>query len=263
MSPAEREAYRGQQKHVVLNETAARVFGFDPPATATDQYIQTASGVPGSGAEFVDLLVIGVVADSQFINLRARPAAEVYQFFPEITRFMTIRYQGEPQDVQEKVEQIWKQHMGDTLFVFSFVEQNLAQVFAKERNEGRILGTFTLLALSIACLGLFGSAAFSVASRTREIGVRKVMGAQVMEIVRLLLWQFSRPVLLANLVAWPIAIWAMVQWLQRFPYQMELWMLVPICLLAGLIALGIAWLAVGSTAAKAASTKPVLALRYE
>jgi putative ABC transport system permease protein len=259
MTPAERENYQNQQKHVVLNETAARAFGFDPPAAATDHYIQTA----GSDGEFRDVLVIGVVADAQFIDLHVRPVAEVYQFFPEIARFITLRYQGEQQDILESVERVWQRHMGDALFVFSFVEQNLAQVFTKERNEARILATFTLLALSIACLGLFGSAAFSTALRTREIGVRKVMGAQVWQIVRLLLWQFSRPVLLANLVAWPLATWAMVQWLKRFPYQLELWMLVPICLLSALIALCIAWLAVGSTAAKAASASPALALRYE
>ena len=86
------------------------------------------------------------------------------------------------------------------------------------------------------------------------------MGAEVREIVALLVWQFSKPVMFANVLAWPIAIWAMLNWLQRFPYQIDAWLLLPLCVL---IALCIAWVTVGGTAAKAASVKPVLALRYE
>jgi putative ABC transport system permease protein len=259
LAPDELERYRAQENHVILNESATRAFGFASAEAAVGQYIQTADNT----GEFRNVLVIGVVADSQFIDLRSRPAPEIYQFFPEVTGFLTIRYQGERDDILKSVEAIWKQQMGDALFVFSFVDQNLGQVFLKERNEGRILSSFALLAITIACLGLFGSAAFTVARRTREIGIRKVFGAEVLQVVRLLLWQFTRPVMLANLIAWPIAIWAMVQWLQRFPYQIELWMLAPICLFSGLIALCIAWVTVGGTAAKAASAKPVLALRYE
>jgi putative ABC transport system permease protein len=258
LAPDELERYQAQENHVVLNESAARSFGFDSAGAAAGQYIQA-----DNSGEFRDVMVIGVVADSQFIDLRARPVPELYQFFPEIARFLTIRYEGEQEDILQSVEATWKQHMGDALFVFSFVEQNLGQVFLKEKNESRILSTFALLAIVIACLGLFGSAAFTVACRTREIGIRKVMGAEVVQVVRLLLWQFTRPVMVANIIAWPLAIWAMVSWLQRFPYQIDLWMLAPICLISGLVALCIAWVTVGGTAAKAASAKPVLALRYE
>ena len=126
-----------------------------------------------------------------------------------------------------------------------------------------MLVSFALLAIVIACLGLFGSAAYTVERRTREIGIRKVLGAEVRELVSLLVWQFSRPVMLATVIASPLALWAMLNWLQRFPYQMNAWLLVPICLGAGLLALGIAWLTVIGNTLRAAGTHPVMALRYE
>jgi putative ABC transport system permease protein len=89
------------------------------------------------------------------------------------------------------------------------------------------------------------------------------MGAEVKQIVALLLWQFSKPVLLANVFAWPTALWAMLMWLRKFPYQIDAVILIPLCVLAGAIALSIAWLTVASNTLRVASAKPVLALRYE
>ena len=99
--------------------------------------------------------------------------------------------------------------------------------------------------------------------RTKEIGIRKVMGAEVREIMTLLLWQFSKPVLFANAIAWPLATWAMLRWLQRFPYQIDALVLIPLCVLAGAVALSIAWLTVVGNTVKVATTNPVYALRYE
>ena len=115
----------------------------------------------------------------------------------------------------------------------------------------------------IACLGLFGLASFTAERRTKEIGIRKVLGASVMSIVKLLIWQFSKPVLLANLLAWPIAAWGLLRWLENFPYRLDSWILLPLLLMAGLVALAIAWATVGGNAARVASRNPVEALRYE
>src|SRR5690606_2589132 len=101
----------------------------------------------------------------------------------------------------------------------------------------RILVSFALLAITVACLGLFGAATYNMERRTREIGVRKVMGAEVREIINLLLWQFSKPVMLANLIAWPVATGVMLHWLQQFPYQISSWWLLPLCVFVGAIAL--------------------------
>jgi putative ABC transport system permease protein len=112
-------------------------------------------------------------------------------------------------------------------------------------------------------MGLYGSAFFTVERRTKEIGLRKVMGATVKSIVALLIWQFSKPVLIANLIAWPVAIWVMINWLQRFSYQINHWLLLPLCVVAGLMALSIAWATVASNTALVARNNPLKALRYE
>ena len=135
--------------------------------------------------------------------------------------------------------------------------------FAQERIEALILVSFSLLAIVIACLGLFGSASFTVERRTKEIGLRKVMGAKVNDIVRLLVWQFSKPILIANLLAWPIAFWFMLDWLEQFPYRIGTWIFVPLCLAAGLTALAIAWLTVASNTTRVARASPIKSLRYE
>jgi putative ABC transport system permease protein len=210
--------------------------------------------------------IVGVARDTQFVSPREEPRPEVYILSREQGAFidaLAIRFRGEPAQFLRELEAVWQATVGDVPFRANFMEQVIALEFARERSEARLLLSFALLAIAVACLGLFGSAAFNVERRTKEIGVRKVMGAEVREIVRLLLWQFSRPVLLANLVAWPVAVWAMLNWLQRFTYRIDDWTLLPICAGAGFSALCIAWMTVGGTAAKAATQKPVLALRYE
>jgi putative ABC transport system permease protein len=144
-----------------------------------------------------------------------------------------------------------------------FVDQNLLAQFARERTEAGVLISFAALAIVVACLGLFGSASFTVDRRTKEIGIRKVFGAEVREVVGLLVWQFSRPVLIANLLAWPAALWALTSWLERFPYRIETWLLAAICVAAGLVALAVAWLTVAGSSMRVAGANPIHALRYE
>jgi putative ABC transport system permease protein len=210
-----------------------------------------------------DLTIIGVAADTNFHSMNAVPRPEVYSFSPGFTDVLSLRFEGSPQAVTAQVTDIWRSVMGDAELSTSFVAQNMEAEFAQEKVEALLLISFSLLAIVIACLGLYGSAAFTVDRRTKEIGIRKVMGAQVREIVTLLVWQFSKPVLVANVIAWPVALWAMLTWLQRFPYQIDAVILLPLCIAAGFIALSIAWVTVGSTTARVATRNPVLALRYE
>jgi putative ABC transport system permease protein len=131
---------------------------------------------------------------------------------------------------------------------------------AAERQE-QMLGIFVGIAIFIACLGLFGLAAFSTEQRTREIGVRKVFGARTRDIVRLLLWQFSIPILIANVVAWPVAYYYLHGWLEGYAYRISLSPLYFVA--AGAIALVIAWATVIAHALRVARANPVHALRYE
>ena len=131
----------------------------------------------------------------------------------------------------------------------------------RQRKRGPGSHRLRLLAVAIACLGLFGLASFTTERRTKEIGIRKVLGAMVRDIVRLLTWQFSKPVVLANLIAWPVAWWAMRDWLNGFDARIAL---TPLPFLAaGALALAIAAATMAGHAVKAARTRPIHALRYE
>ena len=163
----------------------------------------------------------------------------------------------------KEVRGVWNKVVGDVSFRCSNVRQNLATTFLQEEQENRILIAFALLAVFIACMGLFGMASFTVDRRVKEIGLRRVMGAKVKDIVKLLGWNLLKPVLIANVIAWPIAIFAMQRWLERFPYRFNPLLLIPICLGSGLIALAIAWFTVAGNTTRAAKKNPIHSLRYE
>ncbi|HEX2759046.1 MAG TPA: FtsX-like permease family protein, partial [Rhizomicrobium sp.] len=130
-----------------------------------------------------------------------------------------------------------------------------------DERQGRMFGVFVFIAIFISCLGLFGLAAFTAGRRTREIGIRKVFGARTRDLVFLLLWQFSVPVLVANAVAWPIAWYYLQDWLKGFAYRIELSPLYFIA--AGLAALAIAWVTILAHAVRVARANPIHALRTE
>ena len=142
-----------------------------------------------------------------------------------------------------------------------FADARIAEMYDGDERRARMFAIFAAFAVLISCLGLFGLAAFTAERRTKEIGIRKVLGARVRDIIRLLVWQFTRPVLLANLIAWPIAWWAMRDWLNEFQSRVEIGP-VPF-LLAGLLALAIAAATVAGHALKVARANPIHALRYE
>ena len=143
----------------------------------------------------------------------------------------------------------------------AFADQRLAELYETDRARGQTFAGFALLAIVVACLGLFGLAAFTAERRTKEIGIRKVFGATVADIVKLLAWQFSKPVVIANLVAWPAAWWVMRDWLNNFDARIAL---TPTpFVVAGLLALAIAIGTIAGHALKVARSNPIHALRYE
>ena len=146
-------------------------------------------------------------------------------------------------------------------FNAKFSEDIIKELYEAEDARARIFAAFALLAVVIGCLGLFGLAAFTAERRTKEIGIRKVLGASTRDIVRLLVWQFSRPVIVANVIAWPIAWWLMRDWLNGFDQRISLGP-TPF-ILAAAIALGIAVATVVGHALKVARANPIHALRYE
>ncbi|HET9399099.1 MAG TPA: FtsX-like permease family protein, partial [Sphingomicrobium sp.] len=175
--------------------------------------------------------------------------------------WLVIRYNGDPQTVLSAVERNWKQLAPDVPFKAEFSEDIVADLYKAEDARAQTFAAFSLLAVVIGCLGLFGLAAFTAERRTKEIGIRKVLGARTRDIVQLLVWQFSRPVIVANLIAWPAAWWLMRDWLNKFDDRIDLGPTPFIA--AALIALAIAVVTVMGHAFKVARANPIHALRYE
>ena len=244
---------------LVINERAVGRLGFASPEVAVGQIVRYGLGDDVEA----DLEIIGVVPDINFQSLRQIIRPEMYLLSDQFYGNLTVSFDGDPQALVGRVETLWGQLVTDVPFLYEFVDEALAEEFEQEQALATMLGAFSVLAIAIACLGLFGLASFTAERRTKEIGIRKVMGASVFDIVRLLIWQFSKPVLTANLIAWPLVAWGMMGWLESFPYRLETWLLAPLCLAAGLIALGIAWATVGGNAARVARSNPITALRYE
>jgi putative ABC transport system permease protein len=175
--------------------------------------------------------------------------------------FLMVRYRGDPQTVRGALERQWKQFTNEVPFNAKFSEDIMGEAYQKEDARAQIFAAFSLLAVLIGCLGLFGLAAFTAERRTKEIGIRKVLGARTRDIVRLLVWQFSRPVIIANVIAWPIAWWMMRDWLNGFDQRIAL---TPVPFIAAAaIALGIAIATVVGHSIRVARANPIHALRYE
>jgi putative ABC transport system permease protein len=159
------------------------------------------------------------------------------------------------------IQRLWNKMVPDSPFEYFFYDNFYDQLYKKEATFGKIIFIFSSIAILIACMGLFGLAAFFSEKRTKEIGLRKVNGATITEIITLLNWEFVKWVLFAFIIATPITWFIMHKWLQGFAYKIELsWW---IFALAGVIALGIALLTVSWQSWRAATRNPVEALRYE
>ena len=159
------------------------------------------------------------------------------------------------------IEKTWKQFDPKDDFRFSFLDQNIATMYKSEQTEQTLFTIFSLLAIVIACIGLFGLASYATIQRTREISIRKVLGAMPGNIIKILSKDFLVLIIIASLIAFPVAWWAMNKWLQNFSYRVNIsWW---IFILAGLIAAVIAMLTISYQAIKAAGANPVRSLRTE
>ncbi len=257
-TPEALRALSARGANVVLNESAARKLGARTPAEAIGKSYRM--GVGDSGGE-LPITVIGVVQDSRFRSVRDPLDPIVFKGTREGPAWMMVRYDGDPAQVRAAVEREWKAFVSDVPFIAEFSEQVVEDLYQAEAKRATIFAGFATLAVIIACLGLFGLAAFTAERRTKEIGIRKVLGARTHDIIRLLVWQFSRPVLAANLIAWPVAWWVMRDWLNSFDTRMP--MSPTPFLLAGVLALVIAVATIAGHAWRVARANPIRALRYE
>jgi putative ABC transport system permease protein len=182
--------------------------------------------------------------------------------YPKRVRYACIRIKaGNIPETIKFLENSWKKLVPDFPFVYGFLDDRIDGLYTAEQRMGTVFNCFTLLAIFIACLGLFGLASFMAEQRTKEIGIRKVLGAPVFGIVFMLSREFTKWVLVANIIAWPLAYFAMNRWLQNFAYRINIG--ISTFLLAAALVFIIALFTVSFQAFKAALLNPVEALRYE
>jgi len=245
-----------QPFNVLINATAARRMGYSPQAAVGKNLTLDALG----GAT---VTVAGVVADIKEDGPKNPVDGTMYMYwrsFPLGHLSVRIR-DGHEQEALAFIDRSWHAFAPSTAIQRHFLDDDYDRQFLADERQGTLFGLFVGIAIFIACLGLFGLAAFTAARRTKEIGIRKVFGARVKDVVFLLLWQFSIPVLIANAIAWPVAWYYLQGWLQGFAYRITL---SPVYFLgAGATALVIAWATVFVHARRVAGANPIHALRYE
>ncbi|GAA4447030.1 ABC transporter permease [Nibrella saemangeumensis] len=238
---------------VLLNETACRAFGWKPEE-AVGKKLSTA-GLEGGQ-------VIGVLADYHQHGLQEKIKPVLTFIAPYAFRYMALRLgSGDVPASVAQVEQFWKSRFPGYPFEYRFLDEDFDRQYKAEQRLARIFSIFAGLAILIACLGLFGLATFTAERRTKEIGIRKVLGASVPSLISMLSFDFLKLVLVAILVASPIAWYAMSRWLEDFAYRIDMpwWVFV----VSGIGALLIAFVTISFQSIKAAFMNPVTSLRAE
>jgi len=258
-TPEAERALVARGANIVVNELGARKLGFNNPADAVGKTVRAA--LVDNSLGLVPVTIIGVMKDARFRSVRRPLDALFFYAQREGQSYMIVRYEGDPAAMRGKVEAMWKGMVTDVPFNAKFSDDIMVDLYKADDARAKSFAGFAVLAVIVACLGLFGLAAFTAERRTKEIGIRKVLGARTQDIVRLLVWQFSKPVMIANLIAWPVAWWAMQEWLNRFDARIPLGP-TPF-LLAGGMALLIAVGTIGAHAFRVARSNPIVALRYE
>ncbi|MBC7920835.1 MAG: ABC transporter permease, partial [Ferruginibacter sp.] len=237
---------------ILINEAAAKALGWKNPV---GKHLISQRG-SGQSQE-----IVGVFRDFNFRSLHQKIQPLMILFTAE-GDYLSVRVKpGATRQTVKALERQWRVYAPNTPFDYSFLDENFDAQYRAEQQTGKVFTVFTGLAIFIACLGLFGLAAFTAEQRTKEIGIRKVLGASVLGLVQLLSGDFLKLVLLSNVIAWPLAWYMMDTWLRDFAYR------TPIepgtFALAGLLAVTIALLTVIFQAIKVARTNPVHSLRTE
>jgi putative ABC transport system permease protein len=259
MPSAEKPVTKGV---AILNESAARRFGWTPEEAVGRIIRQPTSRELDT---FVEREIVGVIPDIHFSSLRDEMKATVYAEPDEnYGRRISVKLAaGDHRDAIAHFEKVWKQILPAEPVFWEFLDDRFDALYRSEARQATMFGLFSTLAIFVATLGLFGLASFTTERRTKEIGIRKVMGASVKDIVLLLTSDFTKLVLLANVIAWPTAYYFMSEWLNRFVYKAPFASWAWLFVASAVAALAVAWLTIALQASRAATSRPVLALRYE
>ena len=246
---------------IILNQAAVKAFGFsDPIGKRIATFRDTDDNSIDKNAT-TTFTIVGVVEDFHFESLR-QTITPLYLHLGRSRGNISFRFEAkDTQDVIKTIEQTWKRMAPGQPFEYAFLNDEFGRMYSSEQRLGTIFALFSSLAIIIACLGVFALSAFTTEQRTKEIGIRKVLGASVSSIVMLLSKEFGRLIVLSFVLAAPIAWYAADWWLKNYTYKVDVGILV--YLLAGSLAFAIAWLTMGYHSIKAASSNPVNSLRSE
>jgi putative ABC transport system permease protein len=241
-----------ENSSILVNQAGARSLGFTPQQVLGKIVMFDHNHVT----------IVGVLADAKLNGAREPITPSFFMYVPTFQNQLSVRL--DPDRIPETlafIDKTWRAFSPMGAIRRDFLEDRFGKLYQAEERQGQMFGVFVGVAIFIACLGLFGLAAFTAQRRTHEIGVRKAFGARTRDIVFLLLWQFSIPVLIANAIAWPVAWYYLHGWLETFAYHIAL---SPLYFLgSGAAAMAIAWATVFTHARRVAGANPIRALRTE
>jgi len=256
----QREIATDATNAILINKTAMKALGFNNPEEAVNKKIRRIGTAHTEIAN--ELTIVGVTDDFHYFDLKSEilPALMLlhYRYFSIIS--LTLNTENLTETVSF-VEKKWEELFPGKPLEYYFLDERVDAQFRTEEQTGKIFGTFTFIGIFVACLGLLGLTAFTAEQRTKEIGIRKVLGSSVSGIIILLSKEFLKWVLLANILAWPVAYFAVNKWLQDYAYRVDIG--ISIFIISAVAALIIALLAVGYQSIKAAKANPVDSLKYE
>jgi putative ABC transport system permease protein len=248
-----KKEYPADKNNYVINEEAAKYMGMEAPVGQQLKFW----GVRGT--------IIGVVKNSHHVSLHRKILPHIFTINPRnfgALKYVFIKVTAENvPDTLSCISGISLKYAPDYPFEYSFIDRGVGNLYQSEQKLGKTFGYFAFIAIFISCLGIFGLASFTAERRTKEIGIRKTLGASVSSIVVLLSKDFSRWVLLANIIAWPLGWYAMHKWLENFAYRVDPGLF--LFVFAGVLSFITAALPIGFHAIKAATANPVDTLRYE
>ncbi len=250
-----RDFVNDPDKAFLLNEAAVRELELEDPVGKRFEYLYNLPE-PKAGH------IVGILKDFHYASLHTEVEPVMIHIFPDYYRYLSVKMKTDNvQMVVEKVEEKWKKVSSDIPFDYFFLDASYDNLYKSEMNMGKIVTYFTALAIIIACLGLFGLASFITEQRTKEIGIRKVMGASMISIMKALSKEFVVLVIIANIIAWIPAWYFLNNWLDGFAFRTNISLLV--FAITAVVSLFIALLTVSSLAWKTANANPVDALKYE
>jgi len=257
------EEFPSDSSAVVINEAAVKQFNLDPAPLG--KKISTFNGVNPDGSpdrnSIASFTVVGVVENFHFESLKQNISALAF-FLQTSNGSVAFRFKASnTQEVIRTIESIWTKLAPGQPFQYSFLDEDFGRMYSAEQRLGKIFVIFAGLAIVIACLGLFALTSFTAEQRTKEIGIRKVLGASVGSIVLLLSKEFGKLIVIAFLIAVPLAWYGVSWWLDNYVYKVEVGVVV--YALAGLVSFLIAWATMGYQSIRAAMSNPVNSLRSE